>query len=336
MPMGYTCTTNQKSTLSADTKKALAGEIEEPSTRRSITCRDYLRQRGLSPNCPPTASTPTVCRPVQSSSSGWIREGHPKSRDHTPRDRNCFRRNPNRQHPRRAGTRRLLRPARPVSLSKVGASCPSPARKRPGSPAAEGVRKLAAITPSRILDVSFGWGGLLGPRGGTLRGGMIVSSNRAAVIFALLQRFFELCVRRGASRGTSRLCLLNSDQDAGQCLGVFEEGTGGFAVDQDWRADHQHDHVDPKFVRCCGAITRGGAGQDSPGGADGLTQQHGGVRRRRAESFPLLAEFQRLVDDRYSDQYDQHSSNGIGGEGLGRPPPPKRSVAEIEDDERRR
>ena len=75
MPI-YTCTTNQ-STLSADTKKALAGEIEAihseinhvPSTYVNVVFPELPADSVYTDGVP---ASPVLV-------SGWIREGHPKA-----------------------------------------------------------------------------------------------------------------------------------------------------------------------------------------------------------------------------------------------------------------
>ncbi len=103
MPI-YTCTTNE-STLSADTKNALAGEIgtlhseinHVPSTYVNVVFHELPADSVYTDGVP---ASPVLV-------SGWIREGHPKNRGHAPCHRNRRRRNPNNGRPRRAGTRSL-------------------------------------------------------------------------------------------------------------------------------------------------------------------------------------------------------------------------------------
>jgi phenylpyruvate tautomerase PptA (4-oxalocrotonate tautomerase family) len=72
----YTCTTNQ-STLSADTKKALAGEIATihseinhvPSTYVNVVFHELPADSVYTDGAP---ASPVLV-------SGWIREGHPKA-----------------------------------------------------------------------------------------------------------------------------------------------------------------------------------------------------------------------------------------------------------------
>ena len=75
MPI-YTCTTND-STLSADTKKALAGEIATIHSEINHVPSTYVNVvfHELPADCVYTDGVPAS--PVLV--SGWIREGHPKS-----------------------------------------------------------------------------------------------------------------------------------------------------------------------------------------------------------------------------------------------------------------
>jgi phenylpyruvate tautomerase PptA (4-oxalocrotonate tautomerase family) len=80
----YTCTTND-STLSAQTKKALAGEIATIHSEINHLPSTYVNV--VSTNCPPTTSTPTAYRPIRCSSAvGYVRATQrPRSRALPPK-----------------------------------------------------------------------------------------------------------------------------------------------------------------------------------------------------------------------------------------------------------
>ena len=136
MPI-YTCTIAE-STFSADTKRALAGEIARihssinhvPSTYVNVAFHE-LAADGLYTDGEPA-------RPVLV--TGWVREGHPDGGDHTPRHGDRDRCHQDHRHTGGDECSSSFKAAQRVSPWKVAVFCLSQVKNKPGSPEVEGER----------------------------------------------------------------------------------------------------------------------------------------------------------------------------------------------------